>query len=106
LDGATVGEADLRLGYVRNTYYAEIGYGIKEEYRGQAYAQKAARLLFEVARVHKMPYLIIPAQRQRSFAKNAGAFGRRTAGNAHYLRAIADFTNRRAEEHCIFRFEL
>ena len=59
-DGAAVGAADLRLGYVRNTYYGgNVGYSVKPEYRGNAYARKAVRLLFEIARAHRMPYLII-----------------------------------------------
>jgi prolyl-tRNA editing enzyme YbaK/EbsC (Cys-tRNA(Pro) deacylase) len=59
-DGTTVGAADLRLGYVRNTYYGgNVGYSVKPEYRGNAYARKAVRLLFEIARAHRMPYLII-----------------------------------------------
>ncbi|MEZ4627801.1 MAG: GNAT family N-acetyltransferase [Eubacteriales bacterium] len=33
--------------------------GVKPEHRGNAYAQKAVRLLFEIARAHQMPYLII-----------------------------------------------
>lgn len=58
-DGAIVGGADLRLGYVRNTYYGgNVGYAVGEQYRGNAYAEKATRLIFQVARAHKMPYLI------------------------------------------------
>ena len=59
-DGAAVGQIDLRLGYVRNLYFGgNIGYAVKEEYRGNGYARKACKLVFEIARVHRMPYLMI-----------------------------------------------
>jgi len=59
-DGLRVGMIDLRLGYVRNTFYGgNIGYAVDEPYRGHAYARKAARLVFEVARAHRMPYVMI-----------------------------------------------
>ena len=59
-DGVCVGSTDLRLGYVRNTYYGgNIGYAVGEPFRGHAYAQKAVRLVFEVARAHRMPYVVI-----------------------------------------------
>ncbi len=58
-DGARVGIADLRLGYVRNVYYGgNIGYAVDGPYRGHAYAQKAVRLIFQIARAHRMPYVI------------------------------------------------
>ncbi len=60
IDGETVGEIDLRLGYVRNLYFGgNIGYHIKEEFRGHGYAGKACRLVFMIARAHRMPYVII-----------------------------------------------
>ena len=59
-DGAAVGEIDLRLGYVRNLYFGgNIGYAVKEEYRGNGYAGKACKLVFEIARAHRMPYVMI-----------------------------------------------
>ena len=64
-DGAVLGAIDLRLGYVRNTYYGgNVGYSVKPEHRGNAYAQKAVRLLFEIARTHQMPYLIITCRQE------------------------------------------
>jgi prolyl-tRNA editing enzyme YbaK/EbsC (Cys-tRNA(Pro) deacylase)/RimJ/RimL family protein N-acetyltransferase len=62
-DGAVVGETRLRLGYVRNVYYGgNVGYTVLEEYRGHGYAEKAVRLLFEIARAHRMPYIIISCE--------------------------------------------
>lgn len=59
-DGAVVGSTDLRLGYTRNLYYGgNIGYSVKEEFRGNGYAKKACKLVFVIARAHNMPYLMI-----------------------------------------------
>ena len=60
LNGAEIGECDLRIGYNANTYYGgNIGYSIKKEYRGNHFAGKASLLLFELAKKHNMEYLII-----------------------------------------------
>ena len=60
LNGEEIGECDLRIGYNENTYYGgNIGYSIKEEYRGNHFAGKASLLLFELAKKHNMEYLII-----------------------------------------------
>ncbi len=58
--GETVGYCDLRLGHCENTYYGgHIGYGIDAAHRGHAYAEKACRLLFIIARAHGMTHLYI-----------------------------------------------
>ena len=60
LDGTVVGECSLRVGHNRLTYFGgNIGYGISEPYRGHHYATKACRLLFDLAIMHDMDYLII-----------------------------------------------
>ncbi|MCK8058661.1 MULTISPECIES: GNAT family N-acetyltransferase [unclassified Fusibacter] len=55
-----IGSIDIRIGDNENLYYGgHIGYSIKEEFRGMAYAAKACRIIKEVAIVHKMNKLII-----------------------------------------------
>ena len=55
-----IGKCSLRIGYKTILYYGgHIGYQIDEPYRGNHYAQKACLLLFELAKKHHMPYLII-----------------------------------------------
>lgn len=55
-----MGVCDLRIGYNQRVYYGgNIGYRIKEEYRGHHYAAKACLLLFKLAKEHGMKYLII-----------------------------------------------
>lgn len=60
LDGTHVGECSLRVGHNRLTYFGgNIGYGIDEPFRGHRYASKACRLLFELAIMHNMDYVLI-----------------------------------------------
>lgn len=60
-DGKTeVGKCDLRVGYNDLLYYGgHIGYSVKERYRGNHYAAKACRLLFELAKQEGMDYVYI-----------------------------------------------
>ena len=59
-NGQEMGACDLRVGHNLKTYYGgNIGYSIKEEYRGHHYAGKACILLFELARKHGMDHIII-----------------------------------------------
>ena len=107
-DGATVGAIDLRLGYVRNLYYGgNIGYSVEEAYRGNGYAQKAVRLVFEIARAHGMPYLTIScaednlASRKTLEHLNGTLLETRVAPAYSSLYQIGA-----TEPHCIFRFDL
>lgn len=55
-----IGYMDLRLGYNENVFYGgQIGYFINQEYRGNSYAKKAAKLLLEVAKKHQLEPLFI-----------------------------------------------
>jgi len=61
-----IGYINLRIGYggygpdESSLYYGgQIGYGIDEEHRGNAYAVRACRLLLPVARAHGMVKLLI-----------------------------------------------
>jgi predicted acetyltransferase len=60
LDGTKIGYCDLRIGHNHKTYIGgNIGYGIDESYRGHHFASKACKLLFTLAKKHKLDYLII-----------------------------------------------
>ncbi|HHV94048.1 MAG TPA: GNAT family N-acetyltransferase [Firmicutes bacterium] len=59
-DDAVVGQCDLRIGHNHNTKYGgNIGYEIYEPFRGNHYAAKACKLLFELARKHGMKEVVI-----------------------------------------------
>lgn len=58
--GREMGSCDLRVGHNLSVYYGgNIGYEIKEQYRGHHYAQKACLLLLPLAKKHGMEYLMI-----------------------------------------------
>ena len=59
-DGTVVGTCSLRVGHNRLTWFGgNIGYGIHEPFRGHRYAARACALLFELASMHSMDYVII-----------------------------------------------
>jgi len=59
-NGEEMGGISLRIGYCDSLYYAgQIGYGLREEYRGNGYAAEACKLLLPVAKAHKMSKLLI-----------------------------------------------
>ena len=107
-DGVKVGEADLRLGYVRNLYYGgNIGYSVIEEYRGNGYAQKAVRLMFYIARAHRMPYLIITCAEGNLASRKTLAHLNGTLLETRIAPTYSSLYQMGATEaHCIFRFDL
>ena len=107
-DGVTVGETDLRLGYVRNLYFGgNIGYAVKEEYRGNGYAGKACKLVFQIAKRHGMPYVMISCRAdnlpsRRTLEKLGGTLlETRVPASYSSLYRIGEH-----DHHCYFRFEL
>jgi len=107
-DGARVGKIDLRLGYVRNTYYGgNIGYRVEEAYRGNGYAGKAVRLVFAVARAHRMPYLIITCDKDNlPSRKTLERLGGELLECAVPPAYSGIYQEGSTGEHCIFRFKL
>ena len=59
-DGTVAGRISFRAGHNRLTWYGgNIGYEVDEPFRGHSYAAKACRLLYELAIMHDMDYVII-----------------------------------------------
>ena len=53
--GEKMGSVNLRIGNNDNTKYGgHIGYNVIEEYRGHQYAARSCKLLFPVAKKHKL----------------------------------------------------
>lgn len=107
-DGSAVGSIDLRLGYVRNLYFGgNIGYSVTEEFRGNGYAGKACKLVFEIARAHRMPYVIITCREDNIPSRKTLE---RLNGTLLETRLPASYSGlyRAGEQtpHCIFQFDL
>ncbi len=65
-----IGEIGLRIGYTVGLYYCgNIGYSIKEEYRGHSYAEKACRMIIPVMKMHKMEKVIITNEQNNISSK-------------------------------------
>lgn len=107
-DGAVVGEIRLRLGYVRNVYYGgNVGYLVLEEHRGHGYAEKAVRLLFEIARSHRMPYLVITSEQKNEASRKTLERLNGTLLETRIAPRYSGIWQKGVhEEICIFRFNL
>lgn len=106
-DGTKMGVCDLRIGHNDKLYYGgNIGYRISEEYRGHHYAQKACRLLFELARRHGLDFLYITCNPDNHPSrKTCEALG----GELLEIAELPEDNDMRQEgetEKCIFRFAL
>lgn len=59
-DGRRIGGCSLRIGHNESSYISgNVGYRIYKYYRGHHYAAKTCKLLFKLAKKHKMKYMII-----------------------------------------------
>lgn len=107
LKGQKMGTCDLRLGYNKELYYGgNIGYQIDKKYRGRHYAGKACLLLFELAKKHAMPYVIITCNPNNAASRKTCEYA---GGTLLELSQIPDWHNMRQKgeiETCIYRFEL
>ena len=107
-DGTPVGGCDLRIGHTRKTYLGgNIGYTIFPDFRGHHYAEKACRLLFELARRHGLPCVIITCSPDNlPSRRTCERLGGRLLEIAelpedHDLRRDLGYTH-----VCVFRYEL
>lgn len=89
-DGAEAGTCDLRIGHTEGLYYGgHIGYEVKEAFRGRHFAARACRLLFDLARRHKMGYVIITCRPDNI----ASALTAQSAGCRFVERAVLPMDN-------------
>lgn len=55
-----IGKINISIDHNYDSYYhGNVGYEINEEYRGSNYALEAVRLIINVAKHHRMSYLIL-----------------------------------------------
>ena len=107
-DGTKIGRCDLRLGHNRGLYYGgNIGYTIFPDYHGHHYAEKACRLLFELAKRHELSWLIITCQPDNLPSRRTCE---RLGGELLEIAPLPEDNDMRREDGytyvCVFRYEL
>ena len=106
-DGVKIGECDLRVGHNENTYYGgNIGYSINEEYRGHHYAGKACLLLFELAKLHNLDYLIISCNPDNVASRKTCEYAGGKLSEIAELPEGNDMRSNGETEKCIYKFML
>ena len=106
--GNVMGKCSLRVGYNENLYYGgHIGYGVDEAYRGNHYAAKACRLLFDLARMHGMEYLYITCRPDNLPSKKTCEY---LCGELIEIAELPEDNEMRVKrgetETCVFKFNL
>ena len=107
-DGTKVGRCDLRIGHNRKLYYGgNIGYTVFPDWRGHHYAEKACRLLFELAKRHDLGYMIITCNPDNLPSRRTCE---RLGGELLEIAELPEDNNMRREDGythvCVFRYEL
>ena len=106
--GEKIGVCDLRVGHNESVYYGgNIGYRVEPTYRGHHYAGKACLLLFELARLHGLDWLIITCNPDNWPSRKTCEWA---GGQLMEIVELPENNDMRVEagetEKCIYRFEL
>lgn len=103
-----MGACNFRIGYTPGLYYAgHIGYGVDEAYRGNYYAAKACRLLFHLAKKHKMDYLYITCNPDNiASKKTCESLGGRLLEVAELPEDNERRLNNGDTHKCVFQYDL
>lgn len=106
-DGTKVGRCDLRIGHNDKLHFAgNIGYAIDEKYRGNRYAAKACRLLFELAKKHGMDYVIITCNPENIASRKTCEYAGGKLLEIAELPLSSDMREKGETAKCIFKFTL
>ncbi|MEY8483730.1 GNAT family N-acetyltransferase [Lachnospiraceae bacterium 48-21] len=106
-DGIKMGVCDLRIGHNDKLYYGgNIGYRVDEEYRGHHYAGKACLLLFELAKMHQLEYVIITCNPDNYASRKTCEYAGGELLETVELPADNDMREDGETEKCIFKFIL
>lgn len=102
-----MGFIDLRVGYNENTYYGgNIGYTIHNQYRGNHYAGKACRLVFEQAKQLGMTLIIITCNPDNIASRKTCEYISGTLDRIVDIPPHNDMYKLGERQKCIYRFQL
>lgn len=104
-EGIKMGVCDLRVGHNDNVYYGgNIGYTVYEEYRGHHYAGKACLLLFELAKMHRLEYVIITCNPDNYASRKTCEYAGGKLLEIVELPENSDMRENGETQKCIFKF--
>lgn len=104
-EGTKMGVCDLHIGHNDKLYYGgNIGYRIEEEYRGNHYAGKACLLLFELAKMHRLNYVIITCNPDNVASRKTCEYAGGKLLELVELPEDNDMRERGETSKCIFKF--
>ena len=105
--GQEMGSCTLRIGHNEHTYYGgNIGYTIKENFRGHHYSGKACILLLELARRHHMTHLFITCDPDNIPSRRNCEYAGGTLLEIARIPKENDMYQRGIREKCIYRIDL
>jgi len=106
-DGTAVGKCDLRIGHNEGLYYGgNIGYEVREAYRGRHYAGKACKLMFPLARAHGLEYLYITCNPDNWPSRKTCEYAGGTLVGIVDLPEDNDMYLDGDRQKCVYRFDL
>ena len=106
-DGTVMGTCDLRIGQNDSLYYGgHIGYRVEEPYRGHHYAEKACRLLFQLAKKHGFTSLYITCNPDNIPSARTCERAGGTLVEIAELPADSDMRRKGETHKCIYQFDL
>jgi predicted acetyltransferase len=104
-----IGKIDLRIGFNENIFYGgQVGYMVLEKYRGNRYAMRSLKLIFELAKNHDFKELWVNCHPENIASKRtlelAGGKCIEIVNIPKHIDAF-DAENNENNKRCRFKFE-
>ena len=102
-----VGKCDLRIGHNENTRFGgNIGYEVYPKYRGNNYAARACRLLFQLAKKHEMKEIYITCDPDNIASRKSCEIAGATLVEIVSIPSHLELYRLGKRESCIYKIEL
>ena len=108
VDDEVVGEIKLRIGDTEDLrmFSGQIGYGVLPQFRGQRFASRSCRLLFDLARRHGMTELWITCDENNLASRRTCELAGATLVEIVDLPTYHDIYKRGGRRNCRYRVAL